>query len=338
MKVLVTADLHLSANPRDAYRHDFQKQLRAIVKKRKIDCVVICGDLTEEKDHHGAWLVNKVVEHIARLAKLCDVVIIKGNHDYVDEHSPFYEFTKRIRGVCWYGQSCDVPDLIPASLNKLGSVMIVPHIPGLKRSPSSKQYDWVFTHLTFQGADVGGRKVKGVPLDCFGRAQVISGDIHVPQTMGKVTYVGAPYLVDFGDHYQPRILLLDKGMMKSLPVTGAQKRLVSIHTLKELEPGSTPIRNVSPGDILKVRYLVTPENKADWQNIQKRIREWGDQFGVMIYTIQPVMLESLREQPRKKALRKASTKDDEALLRSYAKHRQIDERTLKVGLNLMRRV
>lgn len=334
MSVLVTADLHLSANPRDAYRHDFQKQLRKLVKQHAVDCVLILGDLTELKDNHGAELVNRTVDHFYRLRRLCEVGIIKGNHDYEHEAHPFFEFVKRL-GIYWYNDPCDVPDLMPKAVAELGKVLLMPHARGLTRSPSTKKnYDFVFTHLTFNGAKDGKQVLKGVPCDLFGQGPVYSGDIHTPQKLGNVTYVGSPYTIDFGDRFDPRVLLFEDGKVTSIPVKGKQKRLVELTSLAELEPGSVPIRYVAEGDIIKVKYLITPENRANWQNIQAKIREWGERKGLLVHTIQPVMLEKLRRQPKRK---KVVTKSDEAMVTAYGKHRKLDEKTLKVGINLTRK-
>lgn len=336
--VIVTADLHLSASPRDAYRHDFQRQLRAIVKRERASAVVICGDLTEEKDHHGAWLVNKVVEHISRLAKLCEVIIIKGNHDYVDALWPYFGFAKRLKNVHWINAPLD-GHTIPA-LAHLGRVLLAPHVANPLEAWEGltlDNYNWVFTHLTFQGAHVGhGMQMRGVDPAIFGKARVISGDIHVPQKIApNVEYVGSPYLVDFGDSYQPRVLSINIDKVKSIPVTGAQKRLVEIGSLADLKEGSVPLRYVNQGDILKVRVLVTGEQRASWPDMKDKVRRWGEERGYQIDTVQPVLLDaSKRKGPKPKANAKRTDRD---LVVQYAKRVGLDAATLKMGLKLLER-
>jgi hypothetical protein len=343
--ILVTADLHLSDNPRDAYRHEFQKVLRQLVKQHKVETVLILGDLTEEKDHHGAWLVNRIVDHLNRLRRYCNVVIVQGNHDYVDANSPFYKFVEHIKDISWISSPMEagqcggggLPALHELAFSDLGKCLLLPHAPNYKKDWHGiklKSYDWVFTHNTFQGCNIGnGRKLSGISPNIFGKAKVISGDIHIPQKMGPgFHYVGAPYLVDFGDVYIPRVLLVsNKGKLTSLPVPGPQKRLVDITSLEDLS--NQPQLNA--GDILKVRFTITGELRPRWQELQGKVREWGEQNGFMIHIVQPILHEESR--PGKKAAA-TTTKTDEQLLRTYAKHRGIDERTLKTGLNLMRRI
>jgi len=219
---------------------------------------------------------------------------------------------------------------------------LLPHTTNYKKDWKDlklKKYDWVFTHNTFDGAQAGnGIQLRGIPKNLFGKARVISGDIHIPQrlTPGYVEYVGSPYLCDFGDRYEPRVLLIDDGRIRSIPVTGPQKRLVEITSLTELKKGSVNTRYLNEGDILKVRMLITGEQRSDWPNIRDTIRMWGHDNGYQIHVVQPVMLDTIRGTNKPKAKHVKMT--DEQLLRTYAKHRSLDQLTLKAGMNLCRKV
>src|SRR6266567_2832077 len=101
MTTLVTADLHLSSNPRDAYRHERMWEIRKILKKYEVDRLLILGDLTEQKDHHSAELVNEVVNHMILFSECCPVTILRGNHDYVSSECPFFVFLKHIKRIQW---------------------------------------------------------------------------------------------------------------------------------------------------------------------------------------------------------------------------------------------
>lgn len=226
MTTLVTADLHLSDKLRDAYRHVAMKTIRGIIKKdRSIKQLVINGDLTEEKDYHSAELANAVADHIYEFSQLVSVIINCGNHDYVSIDCPFFRFLSHIKNIQWISK----PGYVETETRRS---FFLPHTNNWKRDWKGldfKGYDWVFAHQTFNGAAVGfGRELEGIPLTVFPKGvQVISGDIHVPQKLGCVTYVGAPTLIDFGDSYTPRVLLIENsGKLVSIPVPGVQKRLV----------------------------------------------------------------------------------------------------------------
>ena len=337
--ILCTADWHLDDNPLNAYRHEWQAHLLELVMAHKVKYVFVLGDICEEKDRHSAWLVNKVVEHLTNLTRLCGVIILKGNHDYADASCPFYEFLGKIKDVTWIGE----PTELELRAGEFECLML-PHTSSPSRDWKRVKLDkhrWVFAHQAFAGAETEhGTRLNGADPSVFGESQVISGDIHKPQTIadGTVTYVGAPYLVDFGDKYVPRVLMVDRNRLISVPVAGRQKRLVEISSLKQLKPGSSNVRHCRAGDILKVRMLITPDQKAEWPQIKASIREWGDKSEYVVHVVQPVLAEmpgGKSEKGEKVPTRKKHS--DEDLLREYARRRDVDDLTLKSGLNLMRK-
>ena len=323
MSVLVTADLHLNNNPRDQYRHAFmEKTLPAFLKKHDATELYILGDLTDEKDNHSAILVNKIVGHLRQLAQICPIGILLGNHDYVDPDNPFFEFVKHIKNIVWVKQP-----------KAVGKWWFLPHTTNYKhdwKGITFKDCSLIFAHNTFAGANVGLRKIEGIPPETFKNVPVISGDIHVPQTFENITYVGAPYTIDFGDKYEPRVLKIIGESVKSIAVPGVQKRLVEIDCTTGMN-----LHHEGPfneGDILKVRVALKEGEYAKWKEIRARVQHWADQHQYMLHMIQPLA-------PQASSVRKLSkvqNKTDQQVLEQYGKRMQIDERTMKIGLELMR--
>jgi DNA repair exonuclease SbcCD nuclease subunit len=335
MRVLVTGDLHFSDNPRDQYRHDFVAQFCKLVTQYKADGVIILGDLTELKDRHSAVLVNQVVSHIHSIAKLCPVIILPGNHDGPTPLNPFFRFAERISGITWVStpiEGKNVPIPLKMGLNRS---LFLPYSANYKEDWADmcfSGYDWIFAHQTFHGADVGfGKKLDGIPLSLFPKdAKVISGDIHVPQKLGQVTYVGSPYSVDFGDDFEPRILLLENNRARSIPCDGVQKRLVNVQSLKALHE----YRGLTKGDILKIKIRVTQQEK--WPEVRQAARAWGDKNGYWVYSVIPVMDQA---QKAKSDVRGQSVrKSDRDLVQEFARARGLSERVVKTALFLMERV
>lgn len=336
MPVLVTADIHLSDNPRDAYRHRFMDKLATLIDRHIVDAIVVLGDLTEEKDRHSASLTNQVVSHLVKWAELCNVVLLRGNHDALDPSVPFFKFSEHIEGITWV----NVPtDNIGAWPSQLGKALFLPYTSNYKRDWATfdfTEYNWIFCHNMFTGAAIGnGRTGEGIPIDVFKgtRATVIAGDVHIPQQVGdsRIHYVGAPYTVDFGDSYKPRVFVLSPNEYRSIPVSGPQKRLVEITSVGDLESREV-LRHLSEGDILKVRVSIAPSDHAKWSEIQQAVRKWAAGHEFVINAVQPNIVHSERPSARRK-LRSATS--DEELIDGYAKLRAIDAVTVKVGKRLM---
>lgn len=331
MSILVTADLHLSENPRDDYRFGFFNIVREFIYKHKVDHLMILGDLTEVKDHHGSWLVNRIADEMDNLASECDITILRGNHDGLDPALPFYYFLRHIQRIRWHSLPTerDIPDL--------GRCLLLPHSSNYKRdwdsiNLKSSDFEFIFAHNTFKGATGQNRELDGIPTSVFRKdAQVIAGDVHVPHTVGPVTYVGAPYLIDFGDDYRPRMLLIKKdGRVRSLAAVGPQKRLLEVSDVDQISAGTiTGTGDIRPGDILKVRITLTPKQYAEWSEVKRAVLEWAGVNGYHVDQVVPVTERAVAS--KKETVIRRSSRSDSDILSDYASSRGVDAATLKTG-------
>lgn len=342
MTVLLTADLHLNDLPRDAYRHDWMANiLPALLKKHKAELLVIAGDVSDEKDRLSAWLVNQTVDHLNNLTQICPVIVLKGNHDYVVADNPFYEFLGKIEGITWISEPCDAFQVG----GPLGHAFLLPHTANYKRDwehLNLDDYDLIIAHQTFQGAQVGPRKMEGIPTNIFTKdALVFSGDIHEPQTIDDmVIYCGSPFTVDFGDSFDPRVIALDPVALtyKSIPSPGPQKRLVEFaYPNRKIDRPWTDYFKckAEAGDILKVRITIDAAQAPQWNQIKDDVKAWGADNGFIIYLVQPQVVTA---GVGGMAKRKTVTRTDEQLLETYAKSRAVSETTLSTGMKLMGKV
>lgn len=334
--ILITADLHFSDHPRDDYRHKFQRQLRAIARKHQVTCTLVLGDLCEQKDFHSAALVNTVVGHFYRLAQIAPIIVVRGNHDYRgNPNSPFFAFLSRIECIGWISAPTLASDPLNVPTAALAGLqaLFLPHTtnPGRDWADLDLDQPWVFTHNTFSGADGGdGRKLAGIDPPFPKRTKIVSGDVHIPQTVGQVTYVGAPYTVDFGDSYEPRVLLLDRERLHSVACPGPQKRLVEVGDPRELDRCA----GLNPGDIFKVRLRLAAADYARWPELRDQVYQWGEAQNLVVHQVQPVVAPALRSPASRTGV--VAPKTDEELLAAYARSRGLDAATVKTGLNLLR--
>lgn len=329
--MLITADLHCSDNPRDGYRLRWFERFIKLAQQKRPSMIVVLGDLTEEKDRHAASLVNTVVDNLYALTQVCPVYGLQGNHDYTaDPDNGFWPFLSHIHNLTWITR--------PTGFKFDGQeLLFLPHTRDYKRDWKDLQlkgYDWIFAHNAFEGAlSEHGHKLEGIPISTFPRdARVISGDVHKPQMVGPVEYVGAPYLCDFGDDYTPRVLWLDRdGSKRSLACPGPQKRLVDIRSPAELELQ----KHVRSGDILKVRVQLAMKDRERWPKIRKAVEDWAEDLGCVLHACQP----QFKLDPTKPGVafipNGSGQRSDTDILKKFAAARGLSEAVLKAGLDFL---
>ena len=332
MTTLITTDTHFSDHPRDAHRFDLFPWLAKQVEEHEVDRILFLGDLTEEKDHHSAKLVTKLTEALYWLAcKTEEIFILRGNHDCVDPAIPFFGFTNHMAD----GHISYVADY--SRLNSFNSLFLA-H----SRDPDKdwadidfSKYDYAFVHQTFDGAEAeNGQQLSGISTSRVKgiKRQVFSGDIHVPQTIGKVTYVGAPYHIRFGDSFEPRVILLDEetGKTQDLHFPTKAKHLIEVKCAADLDD----LDGVEEGDQVKIRVMLAREELVGYDALRREIKAYAEELGLEVYGVSAAIAE-----PEKGAKRKVNTQAMKpgAVLGLYAKREQLATEVVEEGAALLKK-
>jgi DNA repair exonuclease SbcCD nuclease subunit len=316
--------------------------LPKLCNHENITGLIINGDLTEEKDRHPAWLVNRIVGYVATCAQICPVYINKGNHDYTDIDNPFFAFLAHLPNVAWINRP--TPNGVIGTVNLgIGLTYFFPHTTNYKKDWSAdmlktaRKADWVFAHQTFADTEMQSGHVAGnIPRDIFGDARVLTGDVHIPRKLTPtVDYIGAPYTIDFGDDYQGRVLEVDRKGFKAIPYTGRQKRLVDISANSNDELLLKHLNKFRIGDIVKVRVTLTSGNRKVWPEVRNSVKEWAEEMKYELHSVVPVMEKGTSIKSTAKTY---SKKSDSELLEKYAGNKGLDRPTRKVGEIIMRKV
>ena len=332
MKRLISADWQLADGARDRYRIDFVRQrLPKIIEKYKPDQLLVLGDICEEKDHHPASLVNEVVGCFHDLSKLCEVIILQGNHDFLDKENPFFAFLHRFDNVTWLLEPTVRAHQDDAGV--LHKVLFLPHTRNYKKDWKDidfKGFDLILAHNIFTGVNAAnGHALSGIPPSIFPKdAQVISGDVHEPQSFDCITYVGSPFTVDFGDSFEPRVLMLDGKRRVSIKVGGQQKRVITV----DWDADVFHHPNTNPGDIVKFVVNLKMEHVAKWAEIRSLVEQWAHKRDYIVNSIQPVVAYVKGEG---KIAAKYESKTDEQYIDSYANRLGIDKDTLSIGKKML---
>lgn len=328
MRAIVTADLHLTDNPKHEYRWDLFPWLRKELKTHRVDSVFLLGDITDAKDRHSSRLVNKLVSEIRSLGSLCSVFILRGNHDYLEESEPFFKFLNMLPGVYFITE--------PFFALTTDSVLLLPNTRNYKKEwepLNFKHYKYIFTHQSYDGCiSENGTKLGGIPPSVFKgiEGHVISGDIHVPQKVGKnITYVGAPYRIRFGDAYNPRVLLLGEGKQIDLHLETTSLELLDVTGVDDFAKRMERLPDKAK---LKIRVHLNRENFPDWPSIRKEIEE-------IVHSVAGWELTSLSlvtAKQKAKTLKIESTESPEEVVKAFSKKRNLDKHLAKLGVALLK--
>lgn len=330
MRFVATADLHLTDRKRDEYRWAFLDWLEDLLKDRKPDALFILGDLTDAKDRHPARLVNRIVKRLRDLNRIARVWILKGNHDYADPDCPFFQFLR----------ARDQPAFVSAPEiqivgNPVAEVAFVPH--GYDLDPpymgAKKLCDLVLCHHMVRGAKLAGsfKTMDGVELPKV-KQTILSGDVHIPQRVGPLVYVGAPYPIDFGDVYPSRVIVGDtkaKNGMESIPVPSIQRSKIIIEDPRELRDSG-----LAEGDQLKIIMRLPRSEFSDWDEHRSRTLQIAKEIGCEVFGIELVE-RSKSTRVRLNDPPAPVKKTPVELLKEYAKSRNVPSHILDAGLEVL---
>lgn len=346
--LIATADLHLTANPRDEYRWGVFRLLRELAADARDPRIAILGDLTDAKDRHPARLVNRVVSEIAKLAEVARVYVLAGNHDYVERSECFFSFLNHLHNVRFVHTR---PRLVRWGGHR---VLLAPHMPpdareelaaALQRSnPVSGEpepYSLVLMHQTVAGSVASnGARLDGLPPGLFGgHGVVLSGDVHVPQRVGPVEYVGSPYPVRFGDGADYRVVVL------RLRAGGRKSAIKSVKTA-DLFPARAVIRaggvreakdaikRLKRGDQARVEIRVPP-GKAVTEEDVASLRRLAEARGVEVASLSVAREAADRPQRRGGGRAPRAPADRKALLEDFCRRKRLRPRVAALGKELL---
>lgn len=275
---LITSDLHLTDRPKDAYRFGIFKWLVSQQAKWKPKATFILGDLTDKKDKHPAALVRQIVDGLLDLAP--PVFILKGNHDYLDPECPFFDFLNYIEGLRFITQ--------PESPTE--GVFMLPHCGGQQEFDAACRLipsrSGVMLHQTIDGAVAEyGTRLSGLSASLVSAVQprwVWAGDVHKPQQLGTVSYVGAPYTVRFGDDYDPRVIYVSRtDQSRDLYFDCPRKWVLKVGGPEDI----TANEDLRAGDQVKIEVVLTREELCEWQTCRRQVLQACERAGLEVFGV-----------------------------------------------------
>jgi len=277
---IIVSDLHLTDAPRDSYRNGIFDFIAAAARQHRATDIFLLGDITDRKDNHSGAFIAALTERFVGLLTSCDahVRVLQGNHDYSDPDFPTLGFLPHIdERLSWYGRPRESFNTV-AKDSSGRPIIMMPFAryesdfeAAVRRIPDD-EYAAAFFHQTFTGAKTSsGMSMGGIPVELARRINAkryFAGDIHVPQRIDCIEYVGSPYQIRFGDDYEGRVIVYDpdKDDMQSLRYPTIAKR-----TLRISDPDELRAADINEGDQVKIRMSMSREKFSDWKSIEAEI-------------------------------------------------------------------
>lgn len=315
---------------------DIVNQVGEVAKKYSVKRIFLLGDVFELKDRIPARIMILFAEAVAKFT--CPLTILKGNHDFAeDDYAP-------IRLLEREGK---VKFIAAPYIN-----MEIAFLPYFRKYETFTE-EWKKLHGTIKGDtgfDVGvklflfhntvpgskfanNRKAEGeFDLPTFANIRYLAGDIHLPQKVGPIQYLGSPYQVDFGEEGQDKFVYLYKAHEDTLvPVELNYPKFVNV----ELdEQGCYPAipKDVLEGNYVKLKGEVLKEYKEAVEYTKKQIEKgYNPKF----------VISTVKYRADKKARIETVKSDHQAVLSEFLQQSETEldkQKLLEEGLDLIKEV
>jgi len=328
---LLTSDLHLTDNSIESYRWDVFESLTKLSIENLVDVIIILGDLVDRKDRHSGLLVNTIIDAFQGLITDtgCKIIVLMGNHDQPLNGIPYWKFLSSI-GV----EYITVPTL-------RNGVWLLPF-------SSNPKDDWkslllssskaIMMHQTISGSVIDGDRIIDVaphPMPKLPKnIPLFSGDVHRPQYIDGVIYVGAPHPVRFSETWLNRVLLIQESNFKNykeifLPST--KRAIIEISNSQELDSF-----NFRKGDQVRIRYKLDGKNLTSWTEEEGVIKQWAATKEIFLASIEAIFTNEISIDSNEQKVSEMELMKPEEVIRNFAKQENLSDDILNLGLQLLK--
>jgi DNA repair exonuclease SbcCD nuclease subunit len=336
MTGLLTGDWHLTDNPVEEYRWDTFDLVEKIAIQYHVSHIYLLGDIFDRKDRHSKELVN---EGTASLGKLqvntdADILITMGNHDKPISGVPYWSF---LNGLMPRVRYITEPEMI-------GNVLLLPFssnpVEEWKGLPFSN-VKMILMHQTVEGSlSAEGRPIPSsdtMPVFPQG-IPIYSGDVHRPQRVMGVEYIGVPHPVRFNETWPNRVLVVDdKDFSKfiSIPLLTTHRAILDIDSSTDLSTIQT-----NPGDQVRIRYKLNSEKMTQWPVEEEACRQWAMDRSIFLASLEGVFTEDIGISKDKSTAESSGIElmSSEDVLQMFCKEENLAQEIIDVGMDILKSV
>jgi len=333
MNSLLSTDWHLTDNPIEEYRWEVFNLLQELAEQHNVKRIYCLGDLWDRKDRHSAKLLNRTVQAFQTLHDEtgAEIYILMGNHDCPLIGTPYWSFMNEL-GIHYVTE--------PILLN---GIWLLPFSSNPKDEwKELKLYDShaIFMHQTVVGSQIEGDRVIDTephPMPLLPRGiPVYSGDVHRPQVVGGVIYVGVPHPTRFGESWPNRVVLIKQGDFRHpqfIAVRTIRRLVVEIEQVQQLDT-----YQLRAGDQVRVRYKLNNAEMMQWATREAAILDWASRKSIVIVSIEAILMQDMEDSDS------TSQQIDgdfgllspEATIRSFSADEGLGDDVMQCGLALLK--
>ncbi len=340
MTTLVISDLHLTEKTTEQYRWNIFDTVKDYVKENDVERLFILGDLLDKKDRHPAELINQLMDKLIDLLKYVKpIYILKGNHDYLKPQAPFLDFLKHFHpNIVWISSPTHL------TFGNLKTLWL-PHSKNPTEEWADCDFDvsTVFMHQSVIGCKVSeyfemncGFDLEWLTSKLDSNAKIYSGDIHVPQKIKTLTYIGTPHPVSFGDTYEHNMVILNNNFteFKRIKTESIQRHSLKIKSSACLEKLKQE-KVIKSGDQAKIKIQLTTKELSTWSNSKEIVKQWCEYNKIDLFDLSMEKLDSDVESVNHSIENRFSFVDPKAAFKEYVKMEKVDKNIIAIGEELL---
>ena len=313
---------------------DIVNQVGELARKYQVKRIFLLGDVFELKDRIPARIMILFADAIANYP--CPLTILKGNHDYAEDDYAPIKLLLREGKIDFISE----PDIYNYDYGT--SFLMFPYY----RKYDQFKEEWIKIHNREKLSDIrfflfhntvpgskfaNNLKAEGeFDLPTMKGVRYLAGDIHLPQRVGPIQYLGSPYQVDFGEEGQEKFVYLYKTNIDLLTsVELNYPKFVSIELSEETGFPAFP-REALEGNYIKLKGEVLKEHKDYVEQTKiSLMKQFNPRF----------VISAVKYRSEKKARIETAKDDHQAVLSEFLQQSETGldkQRLLEVGLDLIK--
>ena len=300
--------------------------------------VQTCALPIYRKDRHSGELLNRLARSLGNLHDEtgAQIWVTKGNHDDPLNGTPYWEILNKLGTAVQYiteplSFGYQNVLLLPFSSNPLEEW----------KNFDLASYDAILMHQTVAGSLIeGDRKleVDSNPMPILTeKVKAYSGDVHRPQQVGRITYIGAPHPVKYSESWPNRFIIIRDGNWKAPINEWIRPVHREIYDL-DRDCDDRVLLGLQKGDQIRIRYHLTAKDLTEWPVKEEYWKKLVNKRGIYLASLEAILSDDITTNADKKEEKATALEllNPEEALKLYASEEKLSEDVIAVGLELMK--